>query len=470
MTSGTSCFDRAGRRFVTIERDAIAVVDLARSETRRIECTDARAVAAFDQQLWIATAADQLVRMDYTGGVLGPPVALDFAAAAVLVPAACGAPAAMWASAPAQMMVEDLSRVVCERVDADVAIPLTGRRHVIARGARLVLPSKLETALLPGTTVLGGMVTFDGKSVVLLASHGGARQLVIVSLGAGQVVQRCAAPGMRVRVATQRLVAISQLEPRRLWAIDLRTGRELGNVSCDDDVHDFAISPDGETLVTHAAGCIELRQLAALFNRRQAVRVDALEEVPDAAPVPVPVPAPVELDSEVGGGGEPQGPSLISIGIAAPAALVVPPLHALAPREVPPAIDRDRARQQLDQELASVALWTLRAIAVGWDTRRIGYGNEGRHPFELEVAAILGLTAGHATDHLTTVSWRRSDRSIACGPMAERSRSPTSRGSSTCCSRSSAPRPRTPKSTAPSSPGRASVSTWRAPSPADRAS
>jgi MoxR-like ATPase len=250
--------------------------------------------------------------------------------------------------------------------------------------------------------VLGGLVTVDAKSAVLLATHAGTRQLIVVSLGNGQITQRCVAPSARVRVATRRLVAISQLEPRQLWAIDLRTGRELGNIVCDADVRDFAISPDGETLVTHA-DCIEVHELAALFAKKVRVEVAAVTEVAVEVKAEVAVEAKEDVDS---GGSSP-------LSMEAIAPLVVPVLATLAPREVPAAIDRARARRQLDQELASVALWTLQAIAVGWDTRRIGYGNEGRHPFELEVAAILGLNNGHAADHLAAARERLAEHDAA---------------------------------------------------------
>jgi hypothetical protein len=45
-------------------------------------------------------------------------------------------------------------------------------------------------------------------------------------------------------------------------------------------------------------------------------------------------------------------------------------------------------------------LWTLRAISGAWDTRRLGYGNEGHHPYEHEVAALVGKNAGFAPDYL----------------------------------------------------------------------
>lgn len=58
------------------------------------------------------------------------------------------------------------------------------------------------------------------------------------------------------------------------------------------------------------------------------------------------------------------------------------------------------AARLLDRELQRVALWALVAIALGWDTRRIGFANESAHPFEHEVAAILGFNSGHAREHL----------------------------------------------------------------------
>ena len=86
-----------------------------------------------------------------------------------------------------------------------------------------------------------------------------------------------------------------------------------------------------------------------------------------------------------------------------------PPLLALDPRPAPPAIDRSHSLSHLDLELRRIQLWALAAIAEGWDTRRIGYGNEGRHPYELEVAAILGLNHGHASEHLAAARGALAD-------------------------------------------------------------
>ncbi len=405
LTSNALCFDRGGRRLLSIQEDAIAVVDLARSRTDRIASAGVRAVVGFDDQVWVATA-NELVRLDYTGRVLGAATPLDFAATALLAPAACGAPAVVWASIPQLALIDDLGTIARTTIDADLAIPFTGRRHVIARGAKLVLPSKAETDLLPGTTVQAGLVTPDGKSVALLAAHGSSRFLMVLSLGTGQTMQRCAIPNARVRVASQRLVALAQTDLNQLVGIDLRTGRELGQIVCDE-IRDFAISPDGVSLVIHSAdGCIEMHELASMFGKRTAVPV----EETSASPI-------VEVSEEPPAPATPQATVEVSFSLA-PAS--TPPalgesLRAFSPRDVPPRIAKDRARAQIDRELEMVALWTLLAIASGWDTRRIGYGNEGQHPHELEVAAILGVNHGHAKDHLQVARDRvaRNDAALA---------------------------------------------------------
>ncbi|MBL0220190.1 MAG: ATP-binding protein [Myxococcales bacterium] len=63
-------------------------------------------------------------------------------------------------------------------------------------------------------------------------------------------------------------------------------------------------------------------------------------------------------------------------------------------------VARSIALAMLDHDVRAVALWTLQAIAHAWDTRSLGYGNEGKHPYELEVAALLGMNSGFANDYV----------------------------------------------------------------------
>ncbi|HWO26516.1 MAG TPA: ATP-binding protein [Kofleriaceae bacterium] len=79
-----------------------------------------------------------------------------------------------------------------------------------------------------------------------------------------------------------------------------------------------------------------------------------------------------------------------------------PPIivDALEPRAIRAQMPREAALIELDRELHSVILWVLAAISRAWDTRRLSYGNEGHHPYEHEVAALVGKNSGFAPDYL----------------------------------------------------------------------
>ncbi|HET9987273.1 MAG TPA: hypothetical protein VFQ65_02115, partial [Kofleriaceae bacterium] len=392
-SSATLGFDRSGRHLVVVEPDAISIVDLHDNQTRRLEHRDARGAIAFDDQVWIATAEDQLERCDVMGRPIGTPYPLAFAASGVLTAAPCGPAAAVWSSTPALAVIDDFGQLVTtELPDVDLVLPLTGRRYLVARGARLVLPSGVTTQL-PATNVLGGAVMADGRSATLIVGHAGNRELVTLSLGTGQLGRRYGLTGSHVRIATQRAIAIIQQEPRLLAVIDLRSGRDLGAFALDADVRDFAIDPEGRRLVVRDAGrSIEVHELATLMQGPVAVVVPH-EETPESAPAPAAI-------SVV------EAPPLVPQFEDLPAPLACPPLVALLPRTRPSACDRTETLAQLDRELQRVALWSLRAIANAWDTRRLGYGNEGKHPYELEVGAILGLGSGHACDYVAAAHER----------------------------------------------------------------
>jgi AAA+ superfamily predicted ATPase len=82
-------------------------------------------------------------------------------------------------------------------------------------------------------------------------------------------------------------------------------------------------------------------------------------------------------------------------------------LRSLSPlaRDNAPLSQAD-ARKLLDEELKTVGLRALVAIAKGWDTRRLGFANESAHPYEQEVAAILGMNEGHARAQLAAATER----------------------------------------------------------------
>ena len=399
----TLCFDRSGQRLAVVDRDGIAIVDIEHSRTRRLEQADARAVAVFDDQLWIATSDDHLLRLDDTGRAIGERIALPFAAAPLLVPAPCGPAAAAWGSAPPLAMYDDLGQLgYRELADADAVFPLAGRRHVAVRGAQVIMPSGIVTLLAPGAHVLGGAVMADGKSVTLLIAHGANRQLITVNLGTGRVTSRCAIAALPVRLAIRRALAIVQIDARRLCVLDLERGRELGSFDAPHDIGDFAIDPDGRRIASRDGDRVNIQLLAELATANVVVDEKAREtrDAPDDIRQEVPEPAAATTRRD-----EPlarlRGP------------IVCPALVAFEPRARSEPVDRGGALAQLDRELRRVALWTLGAIANAWDTRRIGYGDEGRHPYELEVGAILGIDQGHAAEYVMAARDRLAEHERA---------------------------------------------------------
>jgi len=378
-------FDRGGRRLMVIEPTAVAIVDVIGGAVVRVPELASAACIASDQ-LWIATRADRLVRYDLAGHAIGEPLALPAVVSPQLEPAPCGAPGAVYG---AQSLLDDFGTLIRGDLGDDLAIPFTGRRHLTVRGARVTLPSGSTTTLAAGTSVLGGAVMQDGKSFVLAVAQGGARHLLFGSLSGGQITQRCAMQTTVVHVATRRAHAIVQVSPRTMWCVELRSGRQLGTIELAYDAVDFAIDPDGERLVVKSErGDLEVHTVAEHLARTSAPANEA--------------PAPIEAE-------EPAAPELVApvlpiVAKPAPAPRMRPVLHALQPRPRRPEIDRGLARRALDRELRGVALLALRAITTAWDTRSLGYGNEGRHPYELEVCAILGLGGGFAGEHVAAAA------------------------------------------------------------------
>jgi hypothetical protein len=323
--SGTTLrFDRSGGRLIAVAPDEVTVFDTSAPIALRL-AYPARAIACFDDELWIATRDHELVRVDPTGALLGPPVALPFASHAVLTPAPCGPPAAVWSSdapvvcstaRPASgpgVRARCLTRrplrdpsadgaLTCIELTADAVLPITGRRFVVARGSCLTLPSGLTLALAPGARVLGGCVASDGKSLVLLVARGRDRELLVIALGLGQVIQRRAVAA-HAALAIAGGVAVIQDEPRVLRVIDLTTDRALGGVRFADDVNAFAVDPRGRSLaIQSATGELALHRIDPLFPRRYpvALAVPAGPRVliagrvvpaPEAPEAPVPPPA-----------------------------------------------------------------------------------------------------------------------------------------------------------------------------------
>ena len=219
-------FDPSGRFVMSLAEDRVSLLhEPANPTSRRIEIerSGVRAIAAFRDQVWLATER-AIERFDLQAKPLGEPAELpeDFAAWHV---APCGAPGVIALGHPPTGYVDDLGTLVaCKLPEADALVPFTARRVVSISGQRLQLPSGIATRLPLGTRLTGALVLADGKWLVLTAMREGRRELCVLSMGSGQWLTRLAlAPG-NVQIAARRAIALVQVASDAIAAVDLRTG------------------------------------------------------------------------------------------------------------------------------------------------------------------------------------------------------------------------------------------------------
>jgi hypothetical protein len=143
----------------------------------------------------------------------------------------------------------------------------------------------------------------------------------------------------------------------------------------------------------------EARMAAALAAAAAAAEAEYAGEAAPAPALPEPSPSAATEASPSPAPPAPREPE-----IELPAEL--PDLAALQPRSRRPLCPRDVSLALLDRYLDLVGAWAEKAIATGWDTGQIVFPADSGHPFEKEVAGILGHTAGHAPDHLRNAEMR----------------------------------------------------------------
>jgi AAA+ superfamily predicted ATPase len=418
LGSSSLSFTRNGRALVTVDEGAVTIVDIASGVARTITAPAARAAVGFPDQVWIA--ADARLSRYTLGGEPIDSIALVEDPHAALVGAAVGAPAAVWTAATPVAIVEERGALVpIERAGARVVAPLTGRRWVTSIGSRVMAPSGLSCELGTGAQIIAGAIVHDGAAVALVAEHAAARELVVVGLASGRVQLRRPLHVDAVRIAPRRGAAAMLVEPDHLVLLDLRSGRAVGELACRSAVIDFAIDPDARQVALRSAETtIELVSIGAPARTSVAVEVE-VAAVPDAelddrdasspnASITIEETMPVDACAMTS-----DTTAMASIlGASSSTAPSSPPtsnargidrpleLAAMAPRDEVTPLDKAAALALLDEETATVGLLVLAAIARAWDTRRIGYGNESKHPYEHEVAALLGMNHGFATEHV----------------------------------------------------------------------
>ena len=320
-----------------------------------------------------------------------------------------------------------------------LAIPVAGRHHLICDDRELRLGRGAPCRLVSGVTPVAGAALFDGAFVALVVeAHASShRSALILSATSARLHRRVPVPAGNLRIAQRRGLLIVRSGPRALVAIDLRLGGVLGRLETVADLDDFAVDDDGVTVAVRHGRELQLHEVGDWTDGAAAPRPDvpmasspANDEVPTRPARPAAVreaPAP-ELAPEV-----------------EPTAIPRPfDLRALGRRPASAPVSAAAARRLLDEELRTVGLRALVAVARGWDTRRIGYPADSAHPYEMEVAAILGMNEGHAPEHLAAATERLAAHELRPGRPPRSTRPSDSAGRARRRARVVVARPRHP--------------------------
>jgi hypothetical protein len=410
---------RDGVRLAALDRGRIRILDLTGASPEVTLVAEAAFdLVLFEQQLWVVDGDPPTLRV-YT---------LDMREIATiplppgrgLVRAPYGPAAALWLSDPPIMIADHgggpSTTVLDEDAEpADLLVPLSAGRQLRFRDDHLSL---LDAGRARWSQVLGHRLRpiamgamFDGRSIAAVFDSGtaesgapGTQHLVLLDLREGRLQHRLALHGVTgARFTARRGLAVLLTGPGQLVIVDLRFGKVLRQYQRSQPILDLAIDDAAEHLVLrlgdelvdlHVSDLIAGRSgtsslIAGEDEAPPAEEASAAE--PPVAPAPSfppepepPPPAPEEISYDVG------------------------PLVGLDPRAQVPTCTTAAALAMLDRYRQLVAALAARAIARGWDTGTIAFVDEGRPPFEREVAALVLGSHGHAQNQL-----RAADEAVA---------------------------------------------------------
>jgi ATPase family associated with various cellular activities (AAA) len=370
-------FTRDGQTLVVVEPDTLVLVALDGDRRQRIEISGIRSAAVVSDQVWVADHTGALLRLTCDGRSLGRHVP---SSAGRIVAASIGVPAALWHGQTSSLLIDDLGTLSCVDVGStDQVIPIAGRKFGKFTGSRLVLPSGATCTLPSGARISGGATVFDGAALAVVAETQHAREIKLVSLTSATVSQSIAIPHGAIRIAARRGIVIVQHARRSLTLIDLKFARVVGAITAEADIEDFAIDPDAKRVAMRAP------------DGSVAVTVLTPSASPKHEPIePSPPPTVRAVETEIAPIPARTPPRRPAISVA-----------AFEPRPLDPVSDLATIRAALDREMRVVSARTLLAISKAWDTRRLAFGNEGHHPFEHEVAGLVGRNGGFAIEYVT---------------------------------------------------------------------
>jgi len=399
-------FARDGRTVCAIDGDAVELLDTAGDRRDRIAIEAPRAVATFGEQVWIAAGTPlALHRRAPSGRVLGEPVPLPGDGG--LVRAGSGT-AAIWTAldTPGAQMIElrdELGTLHATALDPCVrlAVPIAPRRAVaVTRSGDLLLPGR-AVSLSTSASVVWGAALFDGAVVALVVADDERRwSVLLLSTRDGRLMQRAAIPaGLQIAAAQRRGHLAIRTGSSTVAVVDVRLG-QVRIVLEREGLRELAIDDGGERLA-----------LLVGDDGHRHIELASTAVAPTVAVSTTVAPAAVAAGETIVAPA-PRAPRNEPIPAAAPEPLATRTLTALRPRgDIRPLAHAD-ARAALDRELSVLGARCLVGIAGGWDTRRLGWSGESTHPNELEVAALLGVSRGHARDYVAAAR-SRLDEAIA---------------------------------------------------------
>lgn len=491
-----------GKRVACADDNAITVGQFDNSRQHRISEPGVAAIAVFAHQIWSMNAErTRLVRRDLQGMQVGVPHVLRAGCTALAV-VPTGTAGVLLEGAERSVLFEHFGELQQTSIAAaGIVVPITGRRHVICNERLVRFGNGNNTRLATGVIPLGGSSLFDGKAVLLIvADASGGQGGILFATDTGRVQKQYEVVAGVTRLSTQRGLLFVNTSPRRLIAIDVRSGAREGVAECPVDIEDFAVDPFAHRIAIRSGGTVFVYQLALLSASSQPECVFDLNstEVTDdaeaashfarrvlgtvpvrlsfATPSPfataaceqppidetqrmpvavgdssqqafrptldlreVPASPTIHRDPHLAprassSGGEEPPPPIVSgsswsdrdpdvlpftgsrkpldSGKVIPQAPVVDLFKLRGFGTAPVILDvtrRDAARM-LDGELRWIELRALLATARGWDSGRIAYANESRHPQELEATASLaGNPGGRAREQVEATNAELAD-------------------------------------------------------------
>jgi len=394
----------------------LVVYDAAGRVRVRIELEDFLDVAPVGDELWIA-GHRQLVRVSARDGsaIARDPIDdLDPDGRFLISSTAPHLP--VWHGAQPVAIRIDPVRTEVPGPGGDTILPISDGRWLLWQGGQLRLWRSIGEAWRrpigePGARTHDAQLLLDGRLFALVQQRAarpgddGELRLTVaaVSDGAQHTQLRLAAVN-QLAFAARRGAAIAR-SGDRLSLIDLRFGRWIRDLILPAGITGFAVDDAMQWFALATADRLELVRTDALASpaprpgNDNAAAVDPADPAPPATDPADPGEGPA-LEIEVIATAADASAELGRAASGAPDDLPDAPLTRLHPVWVNTTATAGEIAQAVELRLQLVGARVQLAIAEAWDSGRISKPDPTRPPFADEVAGLLGVASGRASDEL----------------------------------------------------------------------